>query len=1179
MLEKDKFFAKAVLEKGFITREILNQCFAYLQNNPQQMTVQDYLHKQGFITLAQITIILKELQSSQFGLSTDRYQVLEKIGQGGMGSVYKVQDMKLQRIVALKTISLNNDQNGEQRFLREARVMASLKHPNILNIIDLGVHENGCPYFTMDYIEGQTLAEKRFSFRRAVSVIIEVCKAMQYAHDKGIVHRDLKPSNIMILNNTPIVMDFGLAKINYDDKKLSKTGAIIGTVQYMPPEQALGRNADIDHCSDVYSIGAVLFYLLAGKAPFAGGSSISVIFQLTQEQIKFPPSKRIPQQLQNICLKAMAKDKKDRYQSATEFAQDLENFLEGKNVLAHKQRRITQLKRSVVMLFILCNVLLGGWFLYTKFVAPQSISQLRTFVKVLKPQKFGHQIIEVDKPSFHIDLEIKRKTSVSLWVNNKETVSISPRESLQIIKERVLLAYGTNDIVIKLWYDKKWTTIYKAVAIYSKKSPSVIGRNNIYKAQKSNKLIDDREEGNICSPVGIFNKTLYTCYRRKNKDYELVTFKKSKSSWLLNLDSQMCSTPFVVDNLLYFGTKAGSFYCLNVENDNIIVNWKVKLSKESLVDAPIFSNGLIYVSDGLKCYAFAMSTGEKKWEVSGQQLTSPTIFGEKLYIGDSQKMYALNKENGNILWQISAKVHSTPNVTNKRIFYHSSTQAHALDLQGKTLWTSSLKKTIRERKFYGSALVYKGLVYWSVIAKARGGNIHSEIYAFDNQKGNIKWQTILEVPVQSSLILVEIENQNLIFAPARNGFLYAIDSIGGEKILQYRLYYGKKKITTLYTPVICDEKIYIPSNLNMQIKSLSHFLQKHQVTEIEENSIEAEHFSMAKRFIKDMNHWGGWSNGKQCLWKNSVNRKSREFKFFVQETGRYQIKLHLTLNMHYGKFNVIINGSRAPEFDLYREKKGFSIAIKDIGEYQLRKGKNSFFVSCVGRNDKAKSYRFGLDKIIVTPIKQKKITYPPVLYLPFNKDFNDHSNSNNKITNKNVILATGKKGKCAQFDGKSHLSIPDNPRINFRQKFTFSSWFYHKKITHPLPVLSKLSINRNPSYELIFDNQIPDLTLCFPTPYSIVPTQFVLPQKEWYMFTVTYNGGKAKFYLNGKWKNSILFRSTLPASYDDLFIGGSSNSTEKFIGKMDELYIFDRVLNSEEVKNLYLYNKVVVKNN
>lgn len=271
-----------------------------------------------------------------------RYQIKKKLGQGGMGAVYLVYDPVLKRDVALKTISVAQDANTFKRFMHEANTMARLNHPNIVKIYDIG-SDNDIPYFTMDFINGSNLADLvqdgKMNVRRAVEVVQKVAHTIDYAHKQGILHRDLKPANIMMnQDGEPLVMDFGLAKDMEGGNKLSKTGMMLGTPAYMPPEQAWCKRKELDERSDVYSLGAVLYELLTGKPPFRG-TSHAILMQVVEKEPQ-PPSKisaMVPKEVENICLKAMAKDKRYRYQSAYELARDLERFLQGEPVLAMPQ--------------------------------------------------------------------------------------------------------------------------------------------------------------------------------------------------------------------------------------------------------------------------------------------------------------------------------------------------------------------------------------------------------------------------------------------------------------------------------------------------------------------------------------------------------------------------------------------------------------------------------------------------------------------------------------------------------------------------------------------------------------------------------------------------------------------------------------------------------------------------
>lgn len=285
-----------------------------------------------------------------------RYRILEEIGRGGMGRVYKAHDPELDRVVALKMLLSGETAREEeiQRFLREAKATARLRHPNIVAVYDMGNHE-GAYFFTMDFIEGTSLKalleKSRLGFPEILHIMVRVCDAIHYAHTNDIIHRDLKPANIMLDGREPKVMDFGLAKMIKDSAKLSHSGMILGTLQYMAPEQAQGDPNAIDARSDVYALGVVLYEMLTGKPPFDGDSAFSIIHKImTQNPV--PPKqlrKSVPVSLQNICMKALAKKKEDRYHSAKEMAQDLEKFSRGKAVAVRAATGAPKAKKSKVM--------------------------------------------------------------------------------------------------------------------------------------------------------------------------------------------------------------------------------------------------------------------------------------------------------------------------------------------------------------------------------------------------------------------------------------------------------------------------------------------------------------------------------------------------------------------------------------------------------------------------------------------------------------------------------------------------------------------------------------------------------------------------------------------------------------------------------------------------------------
>lgn len=248
----------------------------------------------------------------------DHYKIIEKLGQGGMGEVYKAYDTKIRRVVAIKRMltSFAYKKTSVQRFLREIQNVGKLNHPNIVRVFGVGVVEH-MPYIVMEYVEGKNIsayfAGKENNFTQKLEVIQKVAYALQHAHDKKIIHRDLKPDNIMIRENgEPVLLDFGLAKTTeLDDKSLTKSGQVVGTPQYMAPEQAKGLKREMNFQTDVYGLGAVLYTILTDQAPFDGENLVSVVRAVLHTKLRKPRhiKSSIPKKMELLCLKALEKKK------------------------------------------------------------------------------------------------------------------------------------------------------------------------------------------------------------------------------------------------------------------------------------------------------------------------------------------------------------------------------------------------------------------------------------------------------------------------------------------------------------------------------------------------------------------------------------------------------------------------------------------------------------------------------------------------------------------------------------------------------------------------------------------------------------------------------------------------------------------------------------------------------
>lgn len=282
---------------------------------------------------------------------TADYEILEEVARGGMGVVYRARQRSLNRTVALKVLlgGLFAGEAGRRRMQSEAELAARLRHPNIVPVFDTGLLD-GQPFYSMAFVAGRTLAEVvqhgPLAPTRAARYLARIAEAVQYAHGEGVLHRDLKPSNVLIdASDEPHITDFGLAKA-LDAAPQTLTGGVLGSPAYMPPEQALGRVAEVTARSDVYSLGAILYELLTGRPPFQGTNLAAVIAQVKDADPVAPRrlNPGIPADLETICLKCLEKQPARRYDSAGELAGDLQRFLRGEPVHA---RPISAVGRAV----------------------------------------------------------------------------------------------------------------------------------------------------------------------------------------------------------------------------------------------------------------------------------------------------------------------------------------------------------------------------------------------------------------------------------------------------------------------------------------------------------------------------------------------------------------------------------------------------------------------------------------------------------------------------------------------------------------------------------------------------------------------------------------------------------------------------------------------------------------
>jgi serine/threonine protein kinase/N-acetylneuraminic acid mutarotase len=380
----------------------------------------------------------------------DSFQILKELGSGGMGFVFQAFDERLARIVAIKIMKpeLAAIETHRKRFAREARAVAGIKHDHVVAIYDFGDRSDFPPYFVMEFVEGESLSDRlkvkgRFAPAEAAQISRAVALGLAAAHAQGVLHRDIKPSNILFdqANGRIKIADFGLAQLlEVFGDAISHSGQIIGTPAYMSPEQLASPNK-VDARTDVYSLGVVLYELLTGQRPHRSEGQ-ALLMQVVHETLHPPHqiNSEVPTNLETICLKAMAKRPDDRYQTATELADDLQRYLNGQPVTARPSSKPTRFSVIQKLAVVTLGLLLVAGALATYSIATD----------------FGQLIVQADK-----DVEIrilrggeeveiidtKTKKMIRLKSGKYELEMVGGKEGLKLSTDTFVLTRGKEEIV------------------------------------------------------------------------------------------------------------------------------------------------------------------------------------------------------------------------------------------------------------------------------------------------------------------------------------------------------------------------------------------------------------------------------------------------------------------------------------------------------------------------------------------------------------------------------------------------------------------------------------------------------------------------------------------------------------------------------------------------------------
>lgn len=413
------------------------------------------------------------IHENELPVSLDHYRLVEKIGEGATGELYKAIDERLNREVAIKVLKpeLASIPNARARFEREARACAALRHDHIIAVhhVEAGV-PNQCPYLVMDFVNGGSLAERfepglSSDVRSTIEWLRQAAEALQVAHDSGIVHRDIKPSNLLIdeTSGRLLVVDFGLAQLADSEESLTAEDAIAGTPAYMSPEQ-ITHPDEVGGLCDVYSLGVVLYEALTGERPFRG--TVRMVLNQVQLEEPVPPRRlndRIPRDLETICLKAMSKEQRLRYRSAAAFADDLQRWLDGRPVLARPVGPVGKLwrwtrrnPRMAGASAIVAGVLVAGAVDWGRYQRDSTVGQVRREWQedVSRRDELVDQNVTRANLAEERWLRSIRLVALTVARNQNETNRTTPlipdeaRALLQTLTEELLRQDGTSSAII-----------------------------------------------------------------------------------------------------------------------------------------------------------------------------------------------------------------------------------------------------------------------------------------------------------------------------------------------------------------------------------------------------------------------------------------------------------------------------------------------------------------------------------------------------------------------------------------------------------------------------------------------------------------------------------------------------------------------------------------------------------
>ena len=746
--------------------------------------------------------------------SLGRYRVVEFIAGGGMGLVFRAVDSELNRTVCIKVLHPRHEFNDEarMRFERETRDVARLGSERIVSVLDVGpdshvvdgkVDETASrfPYFVMPFLEGQSLRQAlletpRMESKRALQITRQIAEGLAYAHYRGILHRDIKPDNIWLTPSGEIkILDFGLAVSSEDSHPLTKSGTVIGTPSYMSPEQVKGH--EVDHRSDLFSVGVLLAEMLTGESPFQKSNLFSTLMSVAGDPFQpetIDPDKKIPSPIMSLVESLLEKDPKQRLSSAEALVAKVNACLAELEVQAwvpaldHMDRPTRNHSRF-------------GW-IAISFLGLAMLGLAAFFAYALwKSNDFGNLVIKTSDPDVEVAVTGKKlevydpRTEKRFTIRLGETrlpsgayVIDPPHRSAGIIfsSDLVVIKRGKKTIVTIAYSDP---ASKKDVAgdDFENDSWPIFRGNRKGTGKASTQLPKDLEllwtfktdKDGVESTAAVVGDTVIVA-GTDGKIYSIDRL-TGKANWRYATGSIFMASPSVNQERIFIGDLDGTFYCLNYKGELI---WKFKTDGQITSAANFYQKYVIFGSEDQKLYCVHRDTGKLKWfyETRDQILSSPTIHNNLCFIaGCDQKLHIVDVGQGESIStiDIDGPTMVTPAVTNGFVYFGTENgTTYSVELANyRKRWSVTIDEHGNSIRSSPAMTEVDGIEI--MVFGTRG----KEVVGVDVKNGDVLWRYKTKSDVDSSPVIV---GRRVFFATNR-GRLVALDATDGTFLWDSKL--------------------------------------------------------------------------------------------------------------------------------------------------------------------------------------------------------------------------------------------------------------------------------------------------------------------------------------------------------------------------------------------------------